>query len=568
MHSKLLKDKQFIFALYKKFHREFLLLMLFSFIVNLLMIVPSIYMLQIFDRIMISRNQVSLIAITIIVVFLFFMMALAEYLRSKLLVNVSNTLDKEINSSIFKISFQEYLREPKQNPLEPFSDFTNIRQFFTGAGLIVLFELPWIPVYIFVIYSMHYFLGNLVISFCFVQLAMAYIGVRMTQKVKEDLSDADRESRSFINAKIKNFEPVAAMGMLASLRSLWVKKNQNLQKKWNVFGQKSHAGQGYVKLVRYAMQTFILGAGALLVIDNQINPGAMVASNFLAARALAPLDQLVAAWGGFISAKASYIRLDRLFKNYPEKKYIQTDKEIQGEIKLKKLYAFSSDNKKEILHNINATFKKGQVTGIVGPSGSGKSTLAKCLVGIWPQTKGDVFIDQHPVDSWPREILGPSIGYLSQDVDLMDGTVAENISRFYEADPKKIIEASKLGGIHEMILKFPQGYDTYIGEGGYYLSGGQKQRVGLARALYGNPAMIILDEPNSNLDDHGERLLHQAVQYLKTQEKTIFFVTHRPSILSIADTLLVMQSGKILFNGPRDEVLNKIKQARSDSHLS
>lgn len=540
------------------FRREFLWVGIFSMIANILMLSPTLYMLQIYDRVLASQSELTLLFLTIIVILLFCMMAFSEWLRARLLVRAGVKLDQALNTRVFNASFEAYLGQSQKNPTEAFSHLTNVRQFLTGNGIIALFDAPWTPIYILIVFMLHPMLGILSIAFALIQLLMAYVGHRMTFPSAEAASKAEEKSREYLASKLKNADSVEAMGMLANLRNRWSTHHVNHQSKLNAANNKQHQQQSVTKFVRYTMQSLTLGAAALLVIKGELSAGAMIATNVLMARALQPLDLIVGSWRGFVQAKAAYLKLENLLKSHPER-----DADIhypipRGEITLKNLVATSPSRETPILKQLNVDFNAGHVTAIIGPSGSGKSTLARCLVGIWPDTEGLTLLDKTPIENWDREQLGPHIGYLPQDIELFDGTLADNIGRFNATDSEKIINAAKLAGIHEMILKFPMGYDTQAGEAGGMLSGGQKQRLGLARAMYDNPTLVVLDEPNANLDDVGERALLQAIQQLKAQGKTVFLITHRPNILSVADYLLVLKDGEITHYGTRNDVLTAL----------
>jgi len=316
------------------------------------------------------------------------------------------------------------------------------------------------------------------------------------------------------------------------------------------------------------MQSLTLGAGALMVIEGKMSAGSMIAANVLMSRALQPLDLVVSSWKPFVQCRTAFRRLEKLLEEFPERQAGKKHEDPLGEVRLDALTATAAGRETPILHGLNAVFPAGRVAVIVGPSGSGKSTLARCIVGVWPELEGRVLIDGEPIESWDKMQLGPHIGYLPQDIELFDGTIAENIARFAEIDSMKVIESAKRTGIHDMILRFPRGYDTQIGEAGGLLSGGQRQRLGLARAMYGNPAILVLDEPNANLDDAGERSLLEAVLDLRKAGKTVIIITHRPSVLSAADLLVVMQAGRIIQCGPRDEVLKALRPVTSQPALS
>lgn len=545
------------------FRREFLWVGIFSMIANLLMLSPTLYMLQVFDRVLVSQSELTLLFLTLIVLLFFCMMAFAEWLRSRLLVRAGIKLDRELNTRVFNASFESYLRRAHQNPTEAFSNLTNVRQFLTGNGIIALFDAPWTPIYILIVFLLHPLLGVISILFAAIQLGMAVYGHRMTFASAEASSKADSKSKAYLYSKLKNAEPVEAMGMLVNLRGRWLKLHLDNQRQLGIANEKQHRQQSITKFVRYCMQSLTLGAAAMLVIEGELSAGAMIAANVLMARSLQPLDLIVGSWRGFVQARTAFTALETLMLAHPER-----DASIQypiprGEVALKNLSASTPNRATPILRELNAEFKAGQVTAIIGPSGSGKSTLARCLVGIWPDFSGMVTLDKTPIDSWDREQLGPYIGYLPQDIELFDGSIAENISRFYEIDSEKVIEAAKRAGIHDMVLRFPMGYDTPVGEAGMMLSGGQRQRLGLARAMYGNPSLIVLDEPNANLDDVGERALVEAIQAIKAEGKTVFLITHRLNILGVADYLLVLNDGEITHHGLRDDVIAAIKQEQA-----
>jgi len=537
------------------FRREFLWVGFFSLIANLLMLSPTLYMLQIYDRVLASQSELTLLFITLIIIILFAFMAFAEWSRSRLLVRAGVRLDLALNARVFNASFDAYLGQSQHSLTDAFSQLTGIRQFLTGNGIIALFDAPWTPLYIFIVFMLHPLLGALAIVFALIQLLMAYIGHRMTYSWVENATKTESKSKAYLTSKLKNIEAVEAMGMLGNLRARWLSLHLKHQAAFAIASGKQHQQQALTKFVRYCMQSLTLGAAAMLVIEGELSVGAMIAANVLISRALQPLDLIVGSWRGFVQAKGAYQGLDTLLRTHPEQ-----DSEVhypipKGEITLNKLVASTPGRPLPILDNLNVVFKAGQVTAIIGPSGSGKSTLARCLLGIWPNKEGMVLLDNTPIENWNREQLGPHIGYLPQDIELLDGTLAENIGRYNETDSEKIIDAAKRAGIHDMILRFPMGYDTQAGEAGDMLSGGQKQRLGLARAIYGNPSMIVLDEPNANLDDLGESALLLTIQELKNQGKTVFLITHRRNILSVADYLLVLKEGKLVNYGLRDTVL-------------
>jgi len=548
-----------------EFRREFFWVGIFSMIANILMLTPTIYMLQVYGRVMKSGSELTLLMVTFFLILFYAVMAFAEWLRSRLLVRAGVRLDEALNSLVFNASFEAYLNRTRHNVAEAFTDLTNIRQFLTANGMIAFFDIPWTPVYIAVIFLLSPFLGFLSIFFALIQLAVTWISNWMSMKEIQIAADAGNESYRYVQSKLRNIEPLHAMGMVGNLRQRWFRLHDVSLAKAEDSLDRQHRQQAFAKFVRYSMQSLTLGAGALMVIEGKMGAGSMIAANVLMSRALQPLDLVVATWKPFVQARTAFVRLEKLLEDFPERAAGARHQDPFGEIRLQGLSATADGREAPILDDLTAMFPSGKVTVILGPSGSGKSTLARCIVGIWPDMKGQVLIDGEPIESWDRMELGPHIGYLPQDIELFDGTIAENISRFAEVDSQKVIEAAKRTGIHEMILRFPRGYNMQIGEAGGMLSGGQRQRLGLARAMYGNPALLVLDEPNANLDDAGERSLLEAVKDLKKAGKTVILVTHRPSVLAVADLIVLMQSGKIIRCGARDEVLSALRSESTRS---
>lgn len=359
--------------------------------------------------------------------------------------------------------------------------------------------------------------------------------------------------------QLRNAEAIEAMGMLEPIRLRWLKLHESMLNAQSVASERASVISGISKGLRIALQSLVLGLGAWLVVRNEITAGMMIAGSILMGRALAPVELLISSWKGFVSARSSYARLDALLSTFPERPAGLRLPAPQGNVTLEGVSAAPPAMQRPVLLNVSFSLRAGEVLGVIGPSASGKSTLARLLVGVWPALGGKVRLDGVDLFAWNKDEVGPYIGYLPQDIELFEGSVAENIARFGNIDDGKVVEAARLAGVHDMILRFPAGYDTPIGADGVMLSGGQRQRIALARAVYGNPALVVLDEPNSNLDDLGEQALVGAVRTLKARGVTVVLITHRTSIIGVVDRLLVLREGQVALFGPRDHVLAALR---------
>lgn len=532
-------------------------------VANVLMLSPTLYMLQVFDRVMVSMSELTLLAMSLITLFLFAVMAFAEWMRSRVLVRAGVRLDAMLGTRVFNSSFEAHLGQSSETTARAFNDLIQVRQFLTGNGIFAFFDAPWTPIYLAVLFFLHPVLGWLAIAFALVQAALAWFGHRQTVVPGEAAARAASVSGSYLQSKLRNAEVLESMGMVHNLLPHWLERHRKSLSQQSSSLSLGNRISAWSKFIRYSQQSLALGAGALLVIDGQLSPGGMIAANVLMTRALSPIDMLVGMWRVFTSARFSFLRLEALLDQYPERDPAISRVAPKGSLQLVNLFATAPGRAAPILKSVSTTLDIGTVTVVLGPSGSGKSTLARCMVGIWPNVTGEVLLDGLPIEGWDRTELGPHIGYLPQDIELFEGSIAENIARFGEVDSDKVIEAARSAGLHDMILRFPKGYDTPIGEAGSLLSGGQRQRIGLARAIYGSPVLVVLDEPNANLDDLGEAALVHAVQVLKKAGRTVVLVTHRPGILAVADRLILLRDGTVQADGPRDQVIAALKAAQA-----
>ncbi|BEL79537.1 peptidase [Serratia marcescens] len=536
---------------------------IFTAFINLLMLVPSVYMLQVYDRVLPSRNEITLLMLTLIMLGLFGMMALLEYVRSMVVIRIGSQLDMRLNNRIYTAAYESNLKNGSSDAGQMLGDLTMVRQFLTGSALFAFFDAPWFPIYLLVIFLFNPWLGLFALVGSLLLIALAVINEMVSKQPLAEASKLSIMSANLASTNLRNAEVIEALGMLPNLKRRWFGLHQRFLNSQRVASERASTVTSITKFVRLSLQSLVLGLGGWLAIDGHITPGMMIAGSILMGRTLAPIEQVINVWKSYSAAKLSYGRLVKLLDTHPERGTGMSLPRPQGLVSVEGVSATPPGSRGDaVLHNVSFAVEPGDVLGIIGPSASGKSTLARLLVGIWPVSDGIVRLDNADIYQWNKDELGPYIGYLPQDIELFAGSIAENIARFNEVDSERVIEAAKLAGVHELILRFPHGYDSIIGNGGAGLSGGQKQRIGLARALYGDPALIVLDEPNSNLDDAGERALNQAIMFLKQRNKTVVLITHRTNLLSMTNKLLLLVNGNVNAFGPTQQVLQALANAQ------
>jgi ATP-binding cassette subfamily C exporter for protease/lipase len=534
----------------------------FTALINVLMLVPSIYMLQVYDRVLSSQNETTLVMLSLMVVGFFVFIGMLEVIRSFIVIRIGSQLERRFNLRVYQAAFERNLFKGEGNAGQSLGDLTHIRQFVTGPALFAFFDAPWFPVYLFVIYLFNVWLGVLATAGALLLIALACLNEYMTKKPLSEAAGYSQQSSQLATSHLHNAETIQAMGMLGALRKRWFGVHSRFLGLQNQASDTGAVISSVSKTLRLCLQSLVLGLGALLVIKGDMTAGMMIAGSILMGRVLSPIDQLIAVWKQWSGAKLAYRRLDALLQAYPPGNDAMALPPPKGQITFEQVSAGPPGQRTATLHMVNFNLGAGEVMGVLGASGSGKSTLARVLVGVWPALGGTVRLDGADIHRWNRDDLGPYIGYLPQDIELFSGSIAENISRFSDPDPQKIVAAAQQAGVHELILRMPQGYDTQLGEDGSGLSGGQKQRVALARALYGNPSVVVLDEPNSNLDTVGEAALASAIVQLKAQGTTVILVTHRSSVLAQADKLLVLNDGRLQAFGPSQDVLKALSGAQ------
>lgn len=559
---KLLEEKNELVDAVLEFKKAFRAIAVFSAVANLLLLVPSIYMLEIYDRVLSSRNEYTLLAISLIALFLFGLLAIIEKMRSLVAIKIGEKLDQKLSQRVYTAAFEANLKDRGLPAGQYLQDLTTIRQFITGQGLFAFFDAPWFPIYLIVIYLFNIWLGIFATISVAILIALTWANGKASEKPLTEANQLAVKSSALATNQLRNAEVIQAMGMLEAMRNRWFDLHNSFIQKQSNASIDSSGITSYSRFTRLSVQSLILGVAALLVIDDQISAGMMIASSILLGKTLAPVEMLINVWKSWQATHNSYQRIVKLLDLHPPAQKHMTLPQPQGYLEIENLHATVPGKKEFILKNLNFKLEPGDVLGVIGPSAAGKSSLAKLLIGHWPAHAGSVRLDGADIHTWNKSELGQYIGYMPQDMALFDGTLAENIARFETLNSEKIIAAAQLADVHELILKFPDGYETHIGTDGEGLSGGQRQRIALARALYGIPKLIVLDEPNSNLDEAGERSLAKTIDELSALKVTMIIITHRSSILKKTNKLLILQEGQQKAFGPTQEIIQALQQAK------
>jgi PrtD family type I secretion system ABC transporter len=530
----------------------------FSLFINVLLLASPLYMLQVYDRVLRSRSESTLMALTSITVLLLGTMALLELARSRILVRVAHYIDSQLSAQVFSAVCSFQLRQPAASRTQPLTDLSTIRQFVSGGGVVALFDLPWTPIFLLFLFLVHPVLGVIALAGTIAVLVLALAGELLTRHRLERVVADQAEGHAFTDATLRNAESLEAMGMLSALRDRWLLRHRRVLALQRQATDTGATLTTLSRFVRISLQTMMLGSSAVLAIKGVISPGMMIASSIISGKALAPVEVVVANWGALLSARLAWRRLNSLLEASQPPAPTMPLPPIAGRITFEAVVATPPDGAQTTIRGVSFDIAPGEVVGIVGPSGAGKSTIARLIVGVWQPRSGHVRIDGADVALWSREQLGPQLGYLPQDIELSEGSVAENIARFGEVDGVKVVEAARLAGVNDMILRLPGGYDTPLRAGTGGLSSGQRQRLALARALYGEPSICVFDEPNSNLDEEGEAALIGAIGRLKAKGRTIVLIAHRPSVLVHATKVMIISDGTVAAFGPVGDVLPRI----------
>jgi PrtD family type I secretion system ABC transporter len=529
---------------------------------NVLMLTGAMFMLEIYDRVLPSRSVPTLVGIAILAGGLYVVQGILDLIRSRLLVRIGSALDEAVSGRVFDTILRLPMKVAKVNDgLQPLRDLDSVRSFLSGLGPIALFDLPWLPFYIGVCYLLHPWLGYTALAGAIILVALTLLTEVLTRRPTKAAASFAASRSELAQAGHRNAEAIVAMGMVGRMVRRWAEANrQYMAGQWSA--SDVVGGLGAVsKVLRLLLQSAMLGVGAFLVIHQEATAGIIIAGSILAARALAPVDLAIAHWKAFAACRQSWQRLNKLLALLPPQQTPMLLPAPHERLAVESASAAPPGSSKLVLQDISFKLERGSGLGVIGPTGSGKSSLARLLVGVWLPARGKVRLDGCTFDQWSPEVLGGHIGYLPQDVELLGGTVAQNIARFEpKADPQAIVAAAKAAGVHELIIELGEGYETQVGERGETLSAGQAQRIALARALYRDPFLIVLDEPNSNLDAAGDEALTRAILGVRARGGIVVVIAHRPSAIAGVDLLLVLKQGRMQAFGPKDEILSKVLQ--------
>ena len=537
----------------------------FSFIASLLMLAPSWYMLEVYDRVVNSRSHTTLFMLTILIVMLYVLLEVLEWVRAMLMHEASLVLDQKMSGRIFSMIFEANLKKIPGATFQPMNDFKNVRDFLASPVVLAAMEVPASFIALVLVFAISPVLGWISLVAACVQTFVGWLNERGTQPPLMQANQNAIAAQQYSDSTLRNAQVIESMGMLKNIELRWMKKQSDFL---NMQAQASRAGgyyQALSKMIQNIVSSALLGVSAWLLLHNMLGGGAafLIIGSVLGGRVLAPIAQVVAQWQAVVNVRTAYARLDAILSHIPPKPDAMPLPAPQGLLSVEQLVASAPGQQVPIIRGVQFMLMPGEVLAVVGPSGSGKTTLSRLLTGLWPAQGGKVRLGGADVYSWDKAELGPHVGYLPQGVELFEGTVAQNIARFGEVDAQKVQVAAQAVGLHEFILGLPQGYDTEVGEGGARFSGGERQRVALARALYGTPAFVVLDEPNSSLDEVGDQALAKAILQLKALGTTFVVVTHLSSVLAFSDKMLVLQEGQMQMFGPRDDVLKALADVRA-----
>lgn len=541
---------------------------LFSFFINVLMLSSPMYMLQVYDRVLSSRSIDTLWLLSLIIVFALLTLGLLEMVRGRIMIRMGTWLDRRLAGTVLGASVALPLKLGTEPHVQGLRDLNQLRTYLSGSEIFCLLDAPWAPIFLAFVFLLHPVLGFVALAGAVVLFSLALLNEYLTRPLMSASNRANIQALQQAESAVKNADVIQAMGILPNLIARWDRLNEDVIEKQAAASARSGTISATSRFCRLALQTAMLGVGASLVIRTQLTPGGMIAGSILMSRALAPVEQAISSWKSAISSHGAYMRLKRQLEAAPVVAESMALPAPEGHVDVAGVTYFHPGQPEAMLRGLNFSLRAGDMLGLIGPSGSGKTTLARLLLGNLSPALGNVRLDGADISKWNPDERGRWLGYLPQDIELFSGTIKDNIARLGNVDAAQVVEAARLAGCHEMILKFPNGYDTRIGEGGANLSGGERQRVALARALYGNPVLVVLDEPNASLDGAGEEALQRVLEALKERRTTVVIIAHRPSIIQHVDKILVLADHRIQEFGDRDRVLKRLSESSEQTRVT
>ncbi|MEZ0168730.1 type I secretion system permease/ATPase [Microvirga sp. TS319] len=525
-----------------------------SAVINVLQLTVPLFMLQVHDRVVNSQSTDTLIMLIIVATIGLALFCILDYVRALTYQVMASKLVRKLNLPVLQAAVSASVAHGVSQSGQAIRELNDIRAFVVGNAISVPLEALWSPIFLAVLFALHWLYGLVALVSAIIILSLSLLSDFLTRRATKRANEAAVRNISEISGSLRHAEAIEAMGMLPALARRWRKNQLQTQDLLDVTTRRSRALSSVTRTCRYLMQIAVLSTGAVLVINQEVSAGSMVASSIIMGRMLMPFDSMVDGWRQWVLAMTAWKNVQDLLENQAPKRETTPTPRTQGELTIDRVVYAPPGSDVPVLKGLTFALSPGEVLGIAGPSGAGKSTLARLLIGVTKPTTGGVYLDGNNVFLWERDSFGNMVGYLPQSVSLLDGTIRSNIARMRDADPRLVLEASRLADVHDIIGRLPLGYDTHIGDGGYVLSGGQRQRIGLARALYGRPRLIVLDEPNSNLDTDGERALIRAIEAMRTDGAIVILIAHRPSVMQVADKIMVLQEGKITQFGPRNAI--------------
>jgi PrtD family type I secretion system ABC transporter len=551
--------------LFTQCKQTFVLMVALTYVIEFLSIAPMLYMMNVYDRVLTSRSGVTLASLTTVIIAVYVFWGALEWIRQRLMVRLSLRIDWDLGPDVFDASFRRYAVRKNVDVQELLGDLLDIRKFLTGSPILAIVQAPFSVVFICIGWIFHPYLAIFALIASVLMLVMTYVTLKVSGPILREAQDAKTVANRVANNSLRHAETTLAMGMLGAVRDRWYQQHSQFLTKQVYASEASGLMGGFTGFLTKAMPSLQIALAVFLAMEGLITGGMVIVASMLVTKSMGPMNQLLANWRAIATARQAYDRVNNLLMDDQEFKNKMPLPQPKGQLVVTDLVGLPPGAEKPVLTGLNFSLLPGQVLAIVGPSAAGKSSLVKLLLGLWTPDAGSVRLDGVEISDWNHDEVGPLVGYVPQEIEFFEGTVAENIARLGEVDSDQVVQAAELIGMHSVILGFPQGYDTPLGDIGFALSGGQRQRLAIARAVYGRPKYIVMDEPNSNLDDAGELALVKTIEQLKIMGSTVIITTHRPRLVGAVDYMLVLQAGKQVAFGPAKGVLDAVRQAQSQS---